>query len=132
MAYKATWGTSFGLLGTWHGPKYYDMFLGYGRDLGPVGGTETANPSTFVGQGKGDWNLDLGLRISHTFHLGRRLGVEPFLQVQNLLNNYDYGTNYSNAYYDLYGNPNPDVGRRLFGFQANAPRTAAVGLRMTF
>ena len=130
--WRAPWGSRLGLLGTWHGPKYYDMFLGYNVDLGPVGYTNTANSNTYVGQGTGAWNLDLGLRVSHAFRLGRRLRAEPFLLVQNLLNNFDYGTNYFSDRFDAGGNPNPDVGRRMYGWQANLPRMAALGLRVSF
>jgi len=129
--YIASWGTNFGLLGSWHGPKQYDVYVGYAVNVGP-GYTDSANPSTLVGTAEGKWNMDLGLRIGHQFKLGRGIAVEPFLQVQNLLNNYDYGTNYYNTTMDSNGDRDPNFGMRKQGFQSNTPRMAAVGFRMTF
>ncbi len=132
VTYKAHWGTHFGLLGTWHGPKIYDINLGYNPDLGPVGFVDNANPNPIVTQGEGNWALDMSLRISHAFKAGSKVSVEPFLQVQNLLNNYDYGSNYGNSIFDGSGNYLGNVGQRFHGFAINQPRTMAIGVRATF
>ncbi|MBK8794284.1 MAG: TonB-dependent receptor [Holophaga sp.] len=132
VTYKADWGTHFGLLGTWHGPKIYDINLGYNPDLGPVGFVDNANPNPIITQGEGNWALDMSLRISHAFRFGGKASVEPFVQVQNLLNNYDYGSNYHNSIFDAGGNYLGNTGQRFQGFAINQPRTLAVGLRATF
>jgi len=132
VTYKAQWGTHFGLLGTWHGPKIYDINLGYNPDLGPVGFVDNANPNPIVTQGEGNWALDMSLRLSHAFKVGSKVSVEPFLQVQNLLNNYDYGSNYGNSIFDGSGNYLGNVGQRFHGFAINQPRTIAIGVRATF
>ncbi len=129
--YQVSWGTSFGLLGSWHGPKKFDTFLGYNPELGPVGRVTNANPSIWMGMGEGAWNMDLSLRIGHAFKF-RKFGIEPYLTVQNLLNNYDYGTNYNQNMLSAKGTYQPSFQQRVQGFQVNAPRMAAVGFRMTF
>ena len=133
LAYNYTFdiGTKVGLLGTWHSGKFYDIYSGGNIDLG--GDVSVANPSDYLGYREGDWNLDIGLKVSHPFKFGKKMVFEPFLQIQNLLNNYDYGSNYGSTFYQEYGvSKDPSFGKRLFGFQANQPRTAAVGFRFTF
>jgi hypothetical protein len=132
VTYKADWGTHFGVLGTWHGPKIYDINLGYNPELGPVGYTDNANPNVVVTQGEGNWALDMSLRVAHGFRFGARATVEPFIQIQNLLNNYDYGSSYHNSIFDASGNYLGNVGQRFNGYAINLPRTVAVGVRATF
>jgi len=129
--YQAPWGTSFGLLGSWHGPKKFDTFLGYNPDLGPVGYITNANPDVWMGMGEGQWNMDLSLRVGHAFKY-KKLGIEPYITIQNVLNNYDYGSNYNRKMFERDGTYDPTYAQRGVAFQANAPRTAAAGFRMTF
>jgi len=64
--------------------------------------------------------------------------VEPYLAVQNLLNNYDYGANYDGIKINSDGSPNTSsspfsgFGKRGQAFQANQPRNYAIGARVTF
>jgi hypothetical protein len=143
--YKFATGTNLSLLGQWHAGKWYDIYHAYSNDptLASLGQTTLSNPITPAGTGNGCWNLDMGLRISQDIKFGAKMVLEPFLQISNILNNYDYGTNYYNTAEVVASgkgttaNPytytaNPLVGTRMPLFQSNAPRTAAVGLRFTF
>ncbi len=142
IAYNYTFdiGTKVGLLGTWHSGKFYEVNTGWNAEMGLGNGVDVAHPVDYAGYREGDWNMDLSLRVSHPFKFGKKMVLEPFLQIQNLLNNYDYGSNYDGTMYledeDAGHNPilvkNPTFGQRYFGWQANQPRTAAVGFRFTF
>lgn len=142
IAYNYTFdiGTKVGVLGTWHSGKFYELNTGWNAELGLGNGLDVSHPADYAGYREGDWNLDLSLRVSHPFKFGKKMVFEPFLQIQNLLNNYDYGSNYDGTMYledaDGSGNPilikNPSYGQRYFGWQANQPRTAAFGFRFAF
>ena len=133
-AYNTDFGTSISLLGQWHSGKYYDQFLGNSPNdgYGPGGGSDLGNPNVIVGTGTGDWNLDVGLKVSQTFKLGKKLQIIPYIVVQNILNNYDYGNNYQNQVYNGDGSYNTQQNQRGPNWQANSPRTAAVGVRVTW
>jgi len=125
-------GTKMGLLGTWHSGKFYDTYTGFNGEAG-AGNENNAYPIDWAGVREGDWALDLGLRISHSFKIGKSMAIEPFLQVANLLNNYDYAANYDGNINDPNSTDhNREFGKRGFGWQANQPRTAAFGFRFTF
>ncbi len=151
FTYNFDIGTKVGVLGTWHSGKIYDIYAGYNAELGAGGGTDDAHPNDYLGQARGDWAMDLGLRISHSFKFGKGMILEPFIQISNILNNYDYGSNYNNTYYQIVTKytvptdpiatpPQPykaavradDFGQRSPGYQNNQPRTAAAGFRFTF
>lgn len=131
FAWTRRWetGTKASLLGTWHSGKFYDQWLGYNRTLGPGEPVSATWPGEPLGTGRGAWNLDLGLRLAQVIRWGRAT-FEPFLQVHNLLNNYDPGANYDGlAYLSGSTDPNPDYGKRFRGAQINLPRFLAVGFR---
>jgi hypothetical protein len=161
--YNFDFGTKVGLLGTWHSGKFYDVYQGYNADPDYVtpanpsaggnpiwmSGATLAHPNPVIGTGTGDWAMDLGLRISHSFNFGRKMILEPFLQISNLLNNYDYGSNYVNTVFTtkaVAGAPaytgttvtprvsvtNPLFGTRGLNYQTNSPRTAAFGFSFRF
>lgn len=137
FTYNFDIGTKLGILGQWHSGKIYDIYAGWNADLGPGNGTDAAHPNDYLGQATGDWALDLGIRISHSFKFGKTINLEPFIQISNVLNNYDYGSNYNNTYYDTTdpGVPptkSPVFGQRSTGYQNNSPRTAAFGFRFIF
>jgi len=114
-----------------------------------MGAASLAHPNYVIGTGVGDWNLDMGLRISHTIKFSPRMTLEPFVTISNLLNNYDYGSNYNNQLNStaaITGNPvfpgttvrmraaykNSTFGNRGLNYQANGPRTAAFGFKFVF
>lgn len=160
LNYRFDFGTKIGVLGTWHSGKFYDQYLGYntyfaeldnGDGVIHLGESDLAHPNDRLGQGTGDWNLDIGLRISHTFTFGKKMTIEPFLQISNILNNYDYGANYDGVANNIgsvmvddgSGIPanfievpvpirNSEFNKRGHNWQANQPRTAAFGFRFTF
>jgi hypothetical protein len=155
LNYNFDFGTKMGMLGTWHSGKFYDIYQGYNPDGDANGnpiwmaGSNLAHPNPVVGTGIGDWAMDLGLRISHPFKIGGKVMLEPFLQISNLLNNYDYGSNYTNTLASvktLTGAPvyagttvvprapvaNTAFGKRGLNYQVNTPRTAAFGFSCKF
>jgi len=132
-------GTRAGLLGQWHSGKAYDTYLGgtYGMNVANGGLQNDAIPNPWVGTGWGHWNLNLGLRVSQDVEVGAKAKLQPYVAIDNLLNNYDYGNNFQNQQLMLNdsgtGNvANPYLGQRLPGFQTNSPRNAAFGLRVTW
>jgi Carboxypeptidase regulatory-like domain/TonB dependent receptor len=131
-SYRADFGTEFSLLGQWHSGKYYDIYLGNSPNpgFGPGGGSDLGDPNPVVGTGVGQWNMDVGLKISQTFKFGKKTQLIPYIMIQNLLNNYDYGNNYQNQVYNGDGSYNTQLNSRGPNWQANSPRTAAVGVRM--
>ena len=140
LGYRFESGLKMSALGQWHSGKYYDIFTSY-PGYGPAGlggqAATRANPALPIGLGVGSSCMDIGLRISQQFKIGKKATVEPFIQIQNLLNNYDYGTNYYNgAFLPVNGlvtnTPDPNLGQRIPGFQVNSPRTAAFGCRVNF
>lgn len=131
MGYRFAFGTQASILGQWHSGKAYDTFLGYNAELGPKSPTDASHPNTLLGFQEGRWNLDLGLRVSHTFKFANTYTLEPYIQVSNLLNNYDYGSNY-NATLAPSGIYDNTYGQRGLRFQINNPRMVAFGARFAF
>ncbi len=130
--YVFDFGTKVGVLGTWHSGKFYDTYTGFNAEMG-AGNENSAYPIDWAGTREGDWAMDLGLRVSHAFKMGKGITIEPFLQVANILNNYDYGANYDGNINDPNSTDhNKEFGNRRANWQANQPRTAAVGFRLTF
>ena len=125
--YRLDMGTKFSLLGQWHSGEYYYLFAGGAAAVN----ANTSTPNPVVGIATGCWAMDLGLRISQTFKV-KGVEIEPYIQAQNILNNYDYGTNYQNQVENTDGSANGQLGQRMSNFQANAPRNFAVGLRVAF
>jgi hypothetical protein len=126
--YRWDEGTKISFLGQWHSGKYYDVFLG-----GDAANNATvASPNPVIGQRTGAWNLDLGFRASQDIKVGPKFHIEPYLSIQNLLNNYDYGTNYQNSSLNGDNSVNTQLGQRFANFQTNSPRTLAVGVRLAF
>lgn len=149
FSYRFEAGTLISALATWHSGKAYDVNLGYATDdrgnptgttYGPtVYGTGTPDiyhPIPIVGYKTGDWSMDLSLRIAHQFKFGRKMTFEPFLQANNLLNNYDYGANYDGTLFVTHGSTAPtknsNFGNRGTGYQTNSPRSASFGAKFTF
>ncbi len=132
LNYTFDFGTKAGVLGTWHSGKFYDTYTGFNAEMG-AGNENAAYPIDWAGTREGDWAMDLGLRVSHSFKFGKSMAIEPFIQISNLLNNYDYAANYDgNINSPNSTDHNPEFGKRGFGWQANQPRTAAFGFRFTF
>jgi hypothetical protein len=143
VGYLFSEGTRVSCLGQWHAGKYYDIYMADTTPyfpwalVGPGAGNTRANPDMPIGTAQGSSCLDIGLRISQTINLPRHMVLEPFIQIQNLLNNFDYGTSYHNGAFLANGSvitnsPDPSLGQRLAAFQVNTPRQAAVGLKFDF
>ena len=140
--YRWETGTKLGILGQWHSGKAYDIFAGglYATNVASGGYLNDSNPNPWVGTGYGDWNLNLGLRLSQDIKVGKKAVITPYLVIDNLLNNYDYGNNYQasefNVGADANGNAintlNSQLGQRLPGFQTNSPRNEAFGIRVVW
>jgi Carboxypeptidase regulatory-like domain len=133
--YRADFGTEFSLLGQWHSGKYYDKYLGYSPNLGQPqdqNGTDASDPNPVVGTGVGQWNMDVSFKIAHTFKIGQKVKLMPYIVIQNILNNYDYGNNYQNQIYNGNGTYNTQIDTRGPNFQTNNPRNGAVGVKLTW
>ncbi|MBS1767229.1 MAG: carboxypeptidase regulatory-like domain-containing protein [Acidobacteria bacterium] len=132
-AYTFDWGTQISALGQWHSGRAYDVTLGYSPNTGPGGAVDAYDPIPVAGYREGAWNMDISLNVTQTFKFGTRFSVAPFITVQNLLNNYDYGANYDGTMTDgATGGVNPNFGQRGPGFQVNQPRNFAVGVKVKF
>lgn len=141
FSYRWEQGTALSIMSTWHSGKYYDIALGVTNDdNGDLTFGSIYNPVPLVGTGQGCWNMDMGVRISHRFEITKRFAVEPYVAIQNLLNNYDYGSGYDGTIYmegenyngDYVPVHNPTFRQRDHGWQANRPRAVAFGVRVTF
>ena len=132
-AYHTDFGTHMAVLGQWHSGKYYDTYLGYSPNpgYGPGASTDLGDPSPWVGTGQGDWNLSMDVKVSQDFHVAK-VKISPYLMIQNILNNYDYGNNYQNSLFNSDGSYNTTFGTRGTRWQANNPRNAAIGVRCTW
>ncbi len=143
FAHRFSFGTTVSTLASWHSGKAYDVIQAYSNDpaYGPGAGVDVAHPNVVLGHQEGRWAMDLSLKVAHTFRLNQKLAIEPYVAIQNLLNNYDYGANYNgtkiknDGTYNAPSPLNPETsgfGNRRAAYQANAPRTGAVGVRVTF
>ncbi len=137
-SHRFDFGTMISFLGSWHSGKAYDVTQQYNNELGVDGGSDQSHPIEYLGTEYGRWNLDISAKVSHRFKLTKALTIEPYLAIQNLLNNYDYGSNYDGIKINSDGSPNTSTslfsgfGKRGQAFQANQPRNYAIGARVTF
>jgi hypothetical protein len=137
-AHRFSFGTMVSLLAQWHSGLAYDVVSGYNSTLGPNVDTDVYHPGDLLGYQTGRWGMELDGKISHVIKLGQIMKVEPYITVQNLLNNYDYGANYDGTKYLNTGTYNAGTGNgdgfgtRLPGYQSNMPRFYAVGAKITF
>jgi outer membrane receptor protein involved in Fe transport len=137
-AYRASFGTNFSALASWHSGKAYDVVILNAQGNGASG--DVAHSATdFVGTEYGRWQMDLSVRVSQKINLSKKVVLEPYVVIQNLLNNYDYGSNYdgtktlnSGAFNAGDGSPTSGFGHRGQSYQANSPRNGAIGARLTF
>ena len=140
LSHRFDTGTMVSLLGQWHSGMAYDVTNGYSSapGYGPNASTDEYHPTDLLGYGTGHWNLELDAKISQLIKLGSRVRFEPYVAIQNLLNNYDYGSNFDGQKNLSDGTPNAGTGvgdgfgTRLPGFQANKPRFWAIGAKVTF
>ena len=151
LAHRFSFGTTVSALASWHSGKAYDVVALYSAAYGPFdpalptpntsGNVDVAHPIQVLSQQEGRWAMDLSLKVAHTFKLSKKMAIEPYIAIQNLLNNYDYGSNYNGTKFLNDGSYNasdptaPETsgfGKRGASYQANAPRTGAVGVRFTF
>lgn len=137
-AHRFSFGTMISLLGQWHNGLAYDVVNGYNSVLGPGVDPDQYHPADVLGYQTGHWAMELDAKISQVFKVGSNWTVEPYISVQNLLNNYDYGSNFDGTKYLNDGtynggtNNNDGFGTRLPRYQSNLPRFAAVGAKITF
>jgi hypothetical protein len=139
FSHRFAFGTGVSILASWHSGKAYDVVQQYNNILGPNASVDYYHPQEVLGTEYGRWNMDMSLRVSHNFALSKRVHVEPYLVVQNLLNNYDYGSNYDGNKFLNDGTFNAGDGSPFSGFrhrgpayQTNNPRNFAVGARLIF
>jgi hypothetical protein len=143
FAHRFSFGTTVSALASWHSGKAYDVIQAYSSDpaYGPGAGVDVAHPNEVLGHQEGRWAMDMSLKVAHSIKFAKGLAVEPYVAIQNLLNNYDYGANYigtkflNNGTFNAPSALNPETsgfGHRRAAYQANSPRTGAVGIRLTF
>ena len=138
-AHRFDFGTTVSALASWHSGKAYDVIAAYNAEYGTDSTGDLAHPNQILGYKEGSWAMNLNLKIAHTFKFGPKMVLEPYIVVQNALNNYDYGSNYDGVKYQndgTYnagdGTPTSGFGKRGAAFSAVPPRTGAVGIRFTF
>ena len=137
-AHRFTFGTTVSALASWHSGKAYDVIAANAQGDNVSG--DAAHPATaYIGTNYGRWAMDLSLKVAHKFSFGKKMALEPYIVVQNLLNNYDYGSNYDGTkiqndgtFNAGDGSPTSGFAHRGQGYQANSPRNGAVGIRFTF
>jgi hypothetical protein len=148
FAHRFSFGTTVSSIASWHSGKAYDVTALYNEVYGPntatnpnpnAGVVDASHPNSILGYQEGHWAMDVSLKVAHKFVLGKKVGVEPYVVIQNLLNNYDYGANFDGVKFQNDGTFNGGDGSATSGFgkrgqayQANQPRNGAVGLRITF
>jgi hypothetical protein len=82
--------------------------------------------------------MNLDAKVSQSIKFGSKWRFEPYIAIQNLLNNYDYGANFDGQKNLSDGTANAGTGvgdgfgTRLPGFQSNKPRFWAIGAKVTF
>ena len=105
---------------------------------GPNASVDQYHPTDLLGYQVGHWNLELDAKVSQLIKIGSIVRFEPYIAIQNLLNNYDYGSNFDGQKYLSDGTYNAGTGvgdgfgTRLPGFQANKPRFWAIGAKVSF
>ena len=141
FAHRFSFGTTVSALASWHSGKAYDVIQQYNNDpaYGPGVSTDVAHPNVVLGYQEGAWAMDVSLKVAHLYKFGKKVAVEPYMVVQNLLNNYDYGSNYNGVkifndgtFNTGDGSATSGFGKRGAAYQANTPRTSAVGVKVTF
>lgn len=132
VVHQFSFGTNLSFLGNWHSGKAYDVTQQYNSELGPGESVDLYHPIEYLGTEYGRWQLDLSMKVSHRFNITKKMAVEPYISVQNLLNNYDYGSNYDGTKVLNSGAANVEFRKRGQSYQSNSPRNAAVGARFTF
>lgn len=137
-AHRFEFGTNVSVLASWHSGMAYDV-IALNAQGNNVAGDASHSATAYLGTEYGKWAMDVSMKVSHQFKFGKRFGFEPYIAVQNLLNNYDYGANYDGTKINNDGQFNAGDGsvtsgfaHRGGGYQANQPRNAAVGARFTF
>ncbi len=140
FTHRFSFGTAVSLLGQWHSGMAYDVTTGFSSapGYGPNASTDEYHPTDLLGYQTGKWNLQLDAKVSQLIKVGAKVRFEPYVAIQNLLNNYDYGSNYDGQKYLSDGTYNAGTGvgdgfgTRLPGFQSNKPRYWAIGAKVTF
>lgn len=138
FAHRFSFGTTVSALASWHSGKAYDVVALNAQgnnNSGDVAHSATAYLDTQYGR----WAMDVSVKVAHKFMFGKKMALEPYIVVQNLLNNYDYGANYDGTQINNDGSFNTGDGSETSGFgkrgqsyQSNSPRNGAVGVRFTF
>lgn len=138
-SHRFSWGTQVSALASWHSGKAYDVIQAYNDELGPNSTGDQYHPNEILGSQEGHWAMDVSLMISQRIKFAPKVTLEPFVQVQNLLNNYDYGANLNGTkilndgtYNAGDGTLGSGFGSRGLAYQSNSPRTLTVGARFTF
>lgn len=131
-SHRFSFGTMVSLLGQWHSGKAYDVTEGYPVSLGPNNDPYQYNPIEFGEIQEGAWAMNVDMKLSHKFHFGKKISVEPFILMQNIFNSFDYAANYDGARSLNNGDPNSNFGNRFAAWSYNTPRTGVVGVRVTF
>lgn len=147
FAHRWDFGTSISFLGSWHSGKAYDIIRQWNDANGVPNpnddttwtATDQTHPNQVIGTGYGHWAMDLNMKIAHKIQVNRRAFFEPYIAVQNLLNNYDYGANFDGVKYFNDGSYNSGdssatsgFGKRGPSYQTNQPRSFAIGGRLVF
>jgi len=143
VSHRFDFGTMLSFLGQWHSGKAYDVTWPFPEDQDPkdpnAPGASMYDPNPIRGYREGNWALNLDLRVAQKITIGHKLVIEPFITIQNILNNYDYAANYNGQERLADGEPNPGTPGKHDGFgergpswQYNIPRTGVVGVRITF
>ncbi len=140
ISHRFSGGTLVSLLGQWHNGLAYDIGNAYSSapGYGPNVPTDLYHPWDLLGYRTGHWAMELDAKVSQQIKVGPKWRVEPYIAIQNLLNNYDYGSNFDGTKYLNDGTYNGGTGNRdgfgerLPGYQVNSPRYYAVGCKVAF
>jgi hypothetical protein len=140
FSHRFSTGTMVSLLGQWHSGMAYDVTSGYSSapGYGPNSSTDLYHPADLLGYQTGHWAMELDAKVSQLIKFGSKFQVEPYISIQNLLNNYDYGSNFDGQKYLNDGTYNGGTGQhdgfgtRLPSFQSNLPRFFALGVKVQF
>lgn len=138
VSHRFGFGTILSVLGQWHSGRAYDVIQAYNYVLGPGATVDQYHPQEVLGYEEGRWAMNMDFKVSHKFKFGKNLTAEPYITIQNILNNYDYGANFDGTKYLNDGTYNGGTGNndgfgtRLPSYQSNSPRTGVVGVKLTF
>jgi hypothetical protein len=146
LSHRFPTDTMVSLLGQWHSGMAYDVINLYNStpgylptDPGPNAGVvDEYHPNDILGYKVGHWNLQLDAKVSQLIKVGAKVRFEPYVAIQNLLNNYDYGSNFdgtknlNDGTYNAGTGVGDGFGTRLPHFQANKPRYWAIGAKVSF